>query len=127
MALIERRFKHLAGLETFSADVVAGRLRVQYDAARLSTGAIVGAVADTGMRAWLEHEEPRGTQHDRSACRWMLAASGASLAVSLAAHAAGVTTSRAAGCAVDHRLRRRAVSPPRVERACACAPSTCTC
>ena len=36
------------------------RLRVQYDAARLSTGAIVGAVADTGMRAWLEHEEPRG-------------------------------------------------------------------
>jgi copper chaperone CopZ len=45
VALIERRFKHLNGLEAFSADVVAGRLRVQYDAARLSTGAIVGAVA----------------------------------------------------------------------------------
>ena len=61
VALIERRFKHLAGLEAFSADVVGGRLRVQYDAARLSTSAIVGAVADTGMRAWLEHDEPRGT------------------------------------------------------------------
>ncbi|MBK5297815.1 MAG: cadmium-translocating P-type ATPase [Vicinamibacteria bacterium] len=91
VALIERRFKHLAGLETFSADVVAGRLRVQYDAARLSTNAIVGAVADTGMRAWLEHEEPRSTStSDRR--RWMLLASGASLAVSLAANAAGWTT-----------------------------------
>ena len=87
VALIERRFKHLNGLETFSADVVAGRLRVQYDAARLSTGAIVGAVADTGMRAWLEHEEPRGSRtSDRRV--WMLAASGASLVVSLGANAA---------------------------------------
>ena len=60
VALIERRFKHLSGLEGFSADVVGGRLRVRYDAARLTTGAIAGAVADTGMRAWLEHEEPRG-------------------------------------------------------------------
>ncbi len=91
VALLERRFKHLAGLETFSADVVAGRLRVQYDAARLSTNAIVGAVANTGMRAWLEHEEPRSTStSDRR--RWMLVASGASLAVSLAANAAGWTT-----------------------------------
>ena len=88
VTLIERRFKHLAGLETFSADVVAGRLRVQYDAARLSTSAIVGAVADTGMRAWLEHEEPRGTgAGDRR--HWMLAASGASLALAMVAHVAG--------------------------------------
>ena len=64
---------------------------MQYDAARLSTGAIVGAVADTGMRAWLEHEEPRGSSTgDRR--QWMLAASGASLAVSLAANAADATT-----------------------------------
>ena len=88
VALIERRFKHLPGLETFSADVMAGRLRVQYDAARLSTGAIVGAVADTGMRAWLEHEEPRGNRTtDRR--QWVLAASGVCLSVSLAANAAG--------------------------------------
>jgi Zn2+/Cd2+-exporting ATPase len=90
VALLERRFKNLAGLETFSADVVAGRLRVQYDAARLSTGAIVGAVADTGMRAWLEHEESRGTgTTDRR--RLLLAASGVFLLVGLAANAAGLT------------------------------------
>ena len=65
VALIERRFKHLDGLESFTADVVAGRIRVQHDAAKLSTSAIVGAVADAGMRAWLEHEEPQ----DSGACR----------------------------------------------------------
>ena len=88
VALIERRFKHLAGLETFSADVVAGRLRVQYDAARLSTSAIAGAVADTGMRAWLEHDEPRGAGvADRR--RTLVILSGVALAVSLGASAAG--------------------------------------
>ena len=55
---LERRFKNLAGLEAFAADVVGQRLHVKYDAARLSAAAIAGAVADTGMRAWLEHEEP---------------------------------------------------------------------
>jgi len=90
VALIERRFKHLAGLETFSADVVGGRLRVQYDAARLSTSAIVGAVADTGMRAWLEHDEPRGPgAADRR--RQLVVLSGAALSVSLGATAAGWT------------------------------------
>jgi len=34
------------------------RLHVKYDAAKLSASTIAGAVADTGMRAWLEHEEP---------------------------------------------------------------------
>jgi len=55
--LLERRFKHLAGLEAFTADVVGRRLHVKYDAAKLSTSAIAAAVADAGMRAWLEHEE----------------------------------------------------------------------
>jgi Cd2+/Zn2+-exporting ATPase len=90
VALIERRFRNLEGLESFSADVLAGRIRVQHDAARLSANAIVGAVADTGMRAWLEHDEPRhaGTSDRR---RMLLAASGAALAASLAASAAGAT------------------------------------
>jgi Cd2+/Zn2+-exporting ATPase len=56
--LIERRFKNLPGLEDFSADLIGQRLHVKYDAARLSASAIAGAVADAGMRAWLEHEEP---------------------------------------------------------------------
>ena len=50
--------RHLAGVEDFSADVMGQRLHVKYDAARLSTATIADAVADTGMRAWLEHEEP---------------------------------------------------------------------
>jgi len=61
VAMIERRFKHLPGLEDFSADVLARRLHVKYDAAKLTTSAIADAVADTGMRAWLEHEEPVAT------------------------------------------------------------------
>jgi Zn2+/Cd2+-exporting ATPase len=58
VAMLERRFKNLAGLEGFSADLIGQRLHVKYDAAKLSAAAIAGAVADTGMRAWLEHEEP---------------------------------------------------------------------
>src|SRR5213078_2072742 len=58
VAILERRFKNLAGLEDFSADLMGQRLHVKYDAAKLTASAIAGAVADTGMRAWLEHEEP---------------------------------------------------------------------
>jgi copper chaperone CopZ len=58
VTLLARRFSNLAGLEDFSADVMGQRLHVKYDAARLSTATIADAVADTGMRAWLEHEEP---------------------------------------------------------------------
>src|SRR5437660_8157412 len=60
VALIERRFKNLKGLEDFSADLLGRRLHVKYDAAKLTASAIAGAVADAGMRAWLEHEEPLG-------------------------------------------------------------------
>jgi Zn2+/Cd2+-exporting ATPase len=58
VALLERRFRNLAGVEDFSADILGQRLHVKYDAAKLTAAAIAGAVADTGMRAWLEHEEP---------------------------------------------------------------------
>jgi copper chaperone CopZ len=36
VALIERRFKNLPGLEDFSADLIGQRLHVKYDAAKLS-------------------------------------------------------------------------------------------
>ena len=68
VALIERRFRNLPGLEAFTADVVGQRLHVKYDAAKLSASAIADAVADAGMRAWLEHEEPIGVGD--SAARW---------------------------------------------------------
>src|SRR5262252_11242800 len=58
VAMLERRFKNLTGLEDFSADVMAQRLHVKYDATKLTAAAIADAVAETGMRAWLEHEEP---------------------------------------------------------------------
>ena len=59
VAILEHRLKALAGLEALDADVVGQRLRIQYDAAKLTTSRIAEAVAQTGMRAWLEHEEPR--------------------------------------------------------------------
>jgi Cd2+/Zn2+-exporting ATPase len=58
VAILERRLKKLSGLEALDADVIGQRLRIKYDAAKLSTGSIAEAVAQTGMRAWLEHEEP---------------------------------------------------------------------
>jgi len=37
VALLERRFKNLIGLEDFSADLMGQRLHVKYDAAKIST------------------------------------------------------------------------------------------
>ena len=59
VAILERRLTRLTGLEALAADVVSQRLTVKYDAAKLTTSNIAEAVAQTGMRAWLEHEEPR--------------------------------------------------------------------
>ena len=93
VAMIERRFKNLPGLEDFSADLMGQRLHVTYDAAKLSASAIAAAVADAGMRAWLEHEEPvvldDSTERRRRA--W-LAVSGALLAAGLALEWWGVPT-----------------------------------
>src|SRR5215468_7822902 len=58
VTILERRLKPLTGLEAVSADLMNQRLHVKYDAARLTTSAMVDAVGQTGMRMWLEHEEP---------------------------------------------------------------------
>ena len=86
VAMLERRFKNLKGLEDFSADVMAQRLHVKYDAAKLTAATIADAVADTGMRAWLEHEEPitLGASAERRR-QLFVVASGISLGVGLAA------------------------------------------
>ena len=84
VALLERRFKNMVGLEDFSADVMGQRLHVKYDAARLSTATIADAVADTGMRAWLEHEEPvTGSAPDERKRRYFVWNSGVALALGL--------------------------------------------
>jgi Cd2+/Zn2+-exporting ATPase len=86
VALIERRFKHLPGLEDFSADIIGRRLHVKYDAAKLSTASIAAAVADAGMRAWLEHEEPVAMSDDETRRRHgLLIASGGLLAAGMLA------------------------------------------
>jgi Zn2+/Cd2+-exporting ATPase len=61
VAILQKRLNTLAGLEALDADILGQRLKIKYDAAKLSTAAIAEAVAQTGMRAWLEHEEPVGS------------------------------------------------------------------
>src|SRR5258705_716835 len=71
VVILERRLKPLAGLEALSADLIGQRLHVKYDAAKLTTSAMVDAVGHTGMRMWLEHEEPM-LSGSALAWRWKL-------------------------------------------------------
>src|SRR6185295_1869440 len=90
VAVLERRFKNLVGLERFSADLMGQRLHVQYDAAKLSAATIADAVADTGMRAWLEHEQPIVTSPKALRLRQaMVWAAGIALAAGLAVETVG--------------------------------------
>src|SRR5687768_13642261 len=83
-AILQRRLRPLTGVEDVTADVVGQRLHVKYDAAVLSTNVIVDAVSETGMRAWLEHEEPLSPPSSRT--RGVLVTlSGASLAAGMLA------------------------------------------
>ena len=89
VAILERRLQKLNGLEALDADVVGQRLRIKYDAAKLTTAGIAEAVAQTGMRAWLEHEASRPS----SASPWrerLVALSGAALGIGLLLQFAGV-------------------------------------
>src|SRR5262249_30555200 len=84
VVLLERRFRNLIGLEEFSADLMGQRLHVKYDAARLSASSIVDAVADTGMRAWLEHEQPVvGTERQTRIRQSLVWTSGVALAIGM--------------------------------------------
>ncbi len=89
VVILERRLKPLAGLEAVSADLIGQRLHVKYDAAKLTTDAMVDAVGQTGMRMWLEHEEPAAYGADvNRRSRLVLACAllvGAGLAVEAAA------------------------------------------
>ncbi|MEI6668323.1 MAG: heavy metal translocating P-type ATPase [Acidobacteriota bacterium] len=90
VAILNQRLKGLPGLERVTADVVTGRLRVAYDAARLSTSVLATAIAETGMQAWLEHDEATRVVDPRRHHGWLaLAVSGACVAAGLATRAAG--------------------------------------
>src|SRR6185295_13048456 len=91
VVILERRLKPLAGLEAVSADLIGQRLHVKYDAAKLTTSAMVDAVGETGMRMWLEHEEP---MLGGSALEWrwkLMIACGGFLAVAAAFQLQGLT------------------------------------
>ncbi|MGE5361824.1 MAG: heavy metal translocating P-type ATPase [Bacteroidales bacterium] len=93
VAILERRLRPLPGVEDLSADVMGQRLRVIYDAAKLPASAITEAVAGTGMRAWLEHEQPIGLSAATTARRQALViASGIALVLGLAAQWLGLTS-----------------------------------
>lgn len=90
--ILERRLSRLPGLESLSADPIGQRLRVCYDAARVSTTSIAEAVAETGMRAWLEHEHPSGAVTSPRARLVLVAISGAALSIGFALHLTGFPT-----------------------------------
>jgi len=93
VAILERRFKNLIGLEDFSADLMGQRLHVKYDAAKITASAIADAVADTGMRAWLDHEEPIvGTDRQMRTRQALVWTAGLTLAIGMALQFAGVGT-----------------------------------
>jgi Cd2+/Zn2+-exporting ATPase len=75
--ILQRRLRPMAGVEEVDAEVVSQRLHVKYDAAILSTNAIVDAVAETGMRAWLEYEAPSVPRSELARGALVLAAAGA--------------------------------------------------
>jgi Zn2+/Cd2+-exporting ATPase len=89
VAILERRLKRLSGLEALDADVVGQRLRIKYDAARLSTSSIAEAVAQTGMRAWLEHEQPAPSPASGATRQRLVILSGVSLAIGIAGRLLG--------------------------------------
>src|SRR5262245_44929909 len=93
--ILERRLKPLAGLEALAADVVGQRLHVKYDAARLTTEAMVDAVGQTGMRMWLEHEEPAASGSDLRKRMRLTIASGAAIVLGVALSAAGLAPAAA--------------------------------
>ena len=110
VAILEHRLKRLAGLEALDADLMGQRLRIKYDAAKLSTGSIAEAVAQTGMRAWLEHEEPALVAATAVTRQRLLVLSGAAFAAGLGGltRPLGVPASRGLGSirALDSPWRR---------------------
>ena len=55
-ATLEKHVARQRGVERLTTDVVGQRMRVAYDAAVTTTGAIAEAVAEVGMRAWVDRD-----------------------------------------------------------------------
>jgi Zn2+/Cd2+-exporting ATPase len=81
VVILERRLKPLPGMEAISADVIGQRLHVKYDAAKVTTSTMVDAVGQTGMRMWLEHDEPLLSDATVRTRLQLMAVSGAGMAI----------------------------------------------
>jgi Zn2+/Cd2+-exporting ATPase len=92
VVILERRLRPLTGVEAISADVIGQRLHIQYDAAKLTTSTMVEAVGETGMRMWLEHEEPRSADAGVRARLRLMLATAAGIVAGVVAGAAGLDT-----------------------------------
>ena len=123
VAVLQRRLTRLAGLEALDADVVGQRLSVKYNAARLTTGHITAAVAETGMRAWLEEAAAPPAAETNRFGDWVLALSAAMVGLGLVLNSLGRDGWRG-------RLRRRDCRPaaraPRVAPGSRCARACST-
>jgi Cd2+/Zn2+-exporting ATPase len=95
VVILERRLKPLDGMEAIAADLIGQRLHVKYDAAKVTTSAMVDAVGQTGMRMWLEHDEPLVSDSSIRS-RWRLMAV-AGVALGLGAAASFLDQPAAAG------------------------------
>jgi Zn2+/Cd2+-exporting ATPase len=90
VSLLERQLNRLPGVHGLSADVMGQRMRVLHDLSRLPASAIAAAVAETGMRAWVDQDEAGPVRDEESRLRlWSVGVSGAALAVGAAAQVAG--------------------------------------
>jgi len=89
VVILERRLKPITGVEAISADLIGQRLHVKYDAAKLTTSTLVDAIGDTGMRMWLEHEEPIASAGAAAWRQRFMIASGTMLAAGLSLAAFG--------------------------------------
>ena len=79
VVILERRLKPLTGWRRCRPTSIGQRLHVKYDAAKLTTAAMVDAVGQTGMRMWLEHEEPRASAPTSRARCWLTVGVGVAL------------------------------------------------
>jgi Cd2+/Zn2+-exporting ATPase len=115
VVILERRLKPIRGVEALSADLIGQRLHVKYDAAKLTTSTLVDAIGDTGMRMWLEHEEPLASQ-GAATWRWrFVLASGLTLGSGMLLSALGFEILGASLCVASAIIggiypARRAVS-----------------
>jgi Cd2+/Zn2+-exporting ATPase len=78
VAILERRLKTMPGVHELRADVFAQRLHVAHDAATLGASAIARAVAETGMRAFVDEGPTSAAAPSRldRARSWLLVGAG---------------------------------------------------